>query len=188
MIRAFVGVEVGEEVRRSVAQLQTHLKRFSGSAKWVDPASFHLTLVFYGEIPEETVQLLSAALDNVATLVKPFDCCISGVGFFGPAAAPRVLWAGIRDGVDELARLQELLTGESRRIGLVVEDRAFAPHLTVARFRVPRAAACLPPQLKRWQEYEFGRFRVDRIVLFQSRLTPSGAIYSSLHESPFGTT
>ncbi|MGQ9663588.1 MAG: RNA 2',3'-cyclic phosphodiesterase [Kiritimatiellia bacterium] len=183
MIRSFAAVEIGDGVRQGVAEFQAHLKRVAGDAKWVDPESFHLTLVFYGEIPEETVTALSAVLDKVAAGFHPFECSVVGAGFFGSPKAPRVLWVGIAEGGERLAALQTTLAQESRQIGLVIETRPFAPHLTIARFRIPRAAACLASQLKRWEEHDFGRFRVDRIVLFRSDLTPKGAVYSRLHEA-----
>jgi 2'-5' RNA ligase len=65
------------------------------------------------------------------------------------------------------------------------ENRAFSPHLTLARIKeqidlrpLHSAIAALPSQ-------DFGRFAAQSFFLYQSRLRPSGSVYTKLAEFPF---
>jgi len=57
------------------------------------------------------------------------------------------------------------------------------PHLTLGRIKKSPALQDLFPELERAEQKEFGVTKVDRVALFKSTLTPSGAIYDILHES-----
>ena len=95
----------------------------------------HLTLAFLGEVPDERME---AVLD-AARAVPPaaFDLRIDRLGGFRRS---KVAWAGARPG-PALAQLQSALTCQLRARGFALEERPFAPHVTLAR-KVERA---LPP-------------------------------------------
>src|SRR5262249_52995767 len=115
---------------------------------------------------------LAPRLATAARACPPFEATVSGVSTFPERGAPRVLWLGIElpPSVHELQRACERA---ARASGFEAEERPFAPHLTLGRFRerVPR------PQLA---PVELGRTRIETLVLFRSELRPGGAVYSPL--------
>lgn len=93
--------------------------------------------------------------------------------------SPRVLWIGVTDGYDELRTIERTISARLTQIGVAPEDRAYSPHLTVARVREPaglRTAQLIDDLLDR----QVGTTRVSAITLFQSKLSPKGPTYTSL--------
>lgn len=185
-IRAFAAAETNEEVRRQLARFQSHLAHAGVQAKWVAPEKVHLTLAFIGDMPADMVQRVGDAIDRVAAACRPFEYAVRGTGFFGTAAAPRVVWAGVETG-DGLQPLAAGICAALRDLNIRVEDRPFKPHLTIARLRFARGAQLLMTELAKVRDFDFGRVAVDSSVLVKSTLLPAGPVYEVLRRSPLGT-
>jgi len=183
-IRAFVAIELPEEARRGLARLRQRLERKEhGFVKWVDPEGIHLTLKFLGNIPFKRIPEITQALEQVASVTAPFLIEISGLGAFPNLKQIRVFWVGLRGEVDKLSRLQQNVDAKLATLGFAKEERAFVPHLTLARIR----EGASPPERKAFGELvmaiafdEKYDVQVKSISLMRSELTPAGAIYSRL--------
>jgi RNA 2',3'-cyclic 3'-phosphodiesterase len=95
----------------------------------VTPAeNIHLTLEFLGEIGEERLGLLH----DVAAAVRGrrFKLSMDRVGSFRRA---RVAWAGCESPAPQAMELQADLSRRLRAEGFDLEERPFAPHVTLAR-------------------------------------------------------
>jgi RNA 2',3'-cyclic 3'-phosphodiesterase len=180
-MRLFIAADVPDAIREALAALQQRLSAAlgrSGSLRWVKPEHAHLTLVFIGNVDDSRAP---AVIDAVAVDIDapPFDAVFEGVGVFPPRGAPRVLWVGVGNGARELVELQRILASRVTALGLPLEDRAFHPHLTLARWRESRssdrdrAIAAAPPGV-------IARARIDGATLYQSRLSPAGPTYTAL--------
>lgn len=107
-----------------------------GSPRWVPRDAQHLTLAFYGEVPEGAVPEVEESLARVAATVEPFDVRLRGAGSF----AGRVLWVGVDGQTDALRALADGCLRASARP--VPDDaRPHRAHLTVARARWGRTRA-----------------------------------------------
>ena len=113
-----------------------------------------------------------------------FDISIAGLGAFPSPARPRVLWAGLREGGDALGALAEAVDVAVARLGFAREDRAFSPHVTLARVREPRRTPALAEALAAGQTQAFGRVSVREATLMRSDLSPRGARYTPLASAP----
>jgi 2'-5' RNA ligase len=176
------GFPVRRSAQRDLSAEARSAKAEGGSRTrmtWVHPDRLHLTVEFLGDVDEGVERRAMAALAE-PILVMPFSLKFEGLGFFPPRGSPRVLWVGISDGMNELRRVHEALRGRlaiaARRTGPRTEP--FNPHLTLARIRdrVPRA-----------QLEEIGKMpalagpcRIDRVTLYESRLSPKGPTYVAL--------
>jgi 2'-5' RNA ligase len=181
-MRLFIAADVPDPVRDALAAEQARMKSAlagSGSSvKWVKPEHAHLTLVFMGNVEDARVP---AVIDAIGADVDqpPFDALFEGAGVFPPRGAPRVLWVGVGIGEPELMALQHVLASRVAALGLAIEDRAFHPHLTLARWRESRssdrhrALAAAPAGV-------VARAHVDGATLYHSRLSPSGPTYMRL--------
>jgi 2'-5' RNA ligase len=171
--RLFIAVPVAEEVRRSAAQLIAQLRLSGADYKWVEPENMHLTLRFLGATPLERIPELESLMVRAAKRPR-FEIAFSSVGAFDSWDDPKVLWVGIARGAAELAALAEAL-------GACEGGRPFSAHLTIGRRRSRNRLERLKAAARRDAFAEI-RQAVERIVLFESRLTPLGPIYSACKE------
>jgi len=179
-MRAFLAIEISENVRTALAALEHDLKPTTSSARWVPPESIHLTLKFLGEVPDHLVPEIDTALVGLSW--KPFTVIVRGIGFFPGNRSPRVFWAGL-----EASTMQDLaqeIDARMERLGFEKEKRAFRPHITLARARDTRIDASLVRAAQKYETHHFGSFAVNRFHLFRSTLKPTGAIYNKITEYP----
>jgi 2'-5' RNA ligase len=141
----------------------------------------HLTLRFFGERPAEVVPTLAVALDRCAAATAPFELGLRGGGAFPSPERPRVVWIGVGTGHPELLALAERLEAELAREGIPRGPAPFVPHVTVLRVRGPAQRPRAQAVLRALGDRELGRLRVEEVTLFESELTPHGAIHRPLH-------
>jgi len=184
-IRAFLAIEPSAEVLAAVSRLQEKLKReISGSVSWTRPQGNHLTLKFFGSIDLTDVENISAAVKRQAATMPPLHLSIEKIGVFPDLRRPRVLWVGARGDVEKLITLQKRLEDEFAAIGFPAENRPFRAHLTLGRIKNARSAAGVGEALKKHADFSAGEFCPKELILFQSKLTPTGAIYTRLAAFP----
>lgn len=176
--RLFIAVDIDDATREQVggiaARLRTALEPHT-KASWVRPDRMHLTLHFLGAVEDAVEQRVRHAL-AAPIREAPFEVTFDGVGWFPEHGSPRVLWLGIRDGLEPLRRIERLLRNQ---LALHRDHEGpYTPHLTLARIRdrVPRGRvaeiAGIPASA--------GPSRIDRVTLYESRLSPAGPAYVPL--------
>lgn len=169
-MRLFVAVEVPGELRHKIAALQ----RPAEGLRWVTPEQMHLTLRFVGHVEETIGARIKAGLQEIRA--NKFRLELSGAGAFPRPNSARVLWLGISDPQPLIDLKKEV----DRAVDLPDPDgdRAYKPHLTLARIKDPRrvkARDLLAP----FEQFPPAGFDVDHFVLFSSKLSPKGAIYTA---------
>lgn len=176
-MRAFIAVQLAEGLRETVGRAQEIMRRSGGKLRYVEPSLLHFTLVFLGEIEAGDGEVLTSELVSLAATLPPFEIGLQGAGCFPNEREPRVYWIGVREGSEELMRLQRAVSALTGGLGLATESR-FKPHLTVAR--TPRESQGLFRWPERLRQAEFGTMRVESIALVESRLTPQGPVYTDI--------
>lgn len=174
-MRAFLGVPLPR--LEGLARLLDRLKETGADLKLGRAEQFHLTLLFLGEVREE----LAAAFVRVLrgeVLPPPFDLAVRDVGAFPDWRRLRVAWAGIEDPAGGLTTLHAAAEHAWTGLGQASEDRAFQPHLTLARRRSDRGLDAARTLLQGFQGLAFGTAHVDRVNLYRSTLTPAGPQYA----------
>jgi 2'-5' RNA ligase len=179
-MRVFIAIDIPGEIRQRLAAMQEQLREMSASAKWVASDSIHLTLKFIGETSERRLEDVHTALVGLAW--KPLSVAVRGVGFFPGTRSPRVFWAGLHS--PTLEGLATEIDSRLSRAGFDSEERAFRPHLTLARTRDNRLESTLVKAAAEFGDTELGTFVADRFFLYQSTLKPGGAIHTKLKEYP----
>ena len=165
-MRLFVAVAPPAE---QVGALDAALGPRDHVLRWVAPRLWHLTLVFCGDVASAVVPELTERLARGAGRTPSFPLSIAGAGSFPKQASrARVLWVGLGGDVETLTRLAERCAAAARRSGIAVEDRAFRPHLTLARVR--RDTVDVQPLVRRLSSYAGEPWRVDSIRLVHSTL------------------
>jgi 2'-5' RNA ligase len=97
-----------------------------------------------------------------------------------------VLWLGTTGDTERLMSLQNKLETDFEILGFSRENRPFRAHLTLARIKIPQSAAGLEAAAKKLGDFSAGEFRATELILFRSKLTPQGAIYTRLATIPLG--
>ena len=185
-MRTFIAIEIPEEIRNSLAQIQSHLKYSGADVKWVAPANIHLTLKFLGEIDEKKCEAVKSALDIIAKDTHAFEISLKDIGAFPKIDHPRVIWAGLDKGAKESTELAGKIDEALSKIGFAKESRPFAAHLTLGRVRSGKNKEALKAKIDSLQGPEAsgqGAENISSVILFHSKLTPTGSIYTKLHET-----
>lgn len=184
-IRAFLAIEPPEDILQAMSRLQEKLKReVSGRISWTRPEGWHLTLKFFGDVSMEDVEKISSAVQNRVASGLSLNLKLEKLGVFPDARRPRVLWCGTAGDVSQLSVLQKQLDTDFDALGFPNEDRPFRAHVTLARMKDPRGVTGLGEALAKHGAFAAGEFVCRELVLFQSRLTPQGAIYTKLAVFP----
>ncbi len=186
MVRSFVRLGIGADVRHRMAEVQQRLQAAKASVRWVAAENLHVTLKFLGDIAEDRVSEVLDALGRAAENVEPFAMCAGGLGAFPNLRRPRVVWAGVGDGAEQATKLAEAVERELRSLGFQREKRPFSAHITLGRVKSFVGASALTGLIREHADAEFGTIGVDEIALMQSDLRPSGAVYSLLGQMPLG--
>ncbi len=159
MRRVFAAVRPPQEaVEHLVAALRPVRAEFGRELRWTDPETWHLTMAFYGDQPND-VSDLADFLAGAAAMSAPMRLHLRGAGAFNS----RTLWIGVGGDVRDLRELMAdcLLDPEERH-----RQRA---HLTVAR-AIPRSEWALREVAHALSVYAGPEFRVDQLHLIESRL------------------
>lgn len=179
-MRAFLAFEISALVKEYLQRvIQGMTVRITG-VKWVKTESQHITLKFFSEIEEVMAKRIRERLATLENMYGPFEASIKGVDAFPNKRRARVIVVTLEKGVDISKMIFHDIEGALSAFGIEKEKRDFTPHVTLGRKKE------LAPLLERdIPELEEMSFVIDRLVLFQSTLTPQGAIYTPLWEIGF---
>lgn len=161
-MRRFIALPLSSEARRGAGRAVKVLQRGRWAMRWVAEVNRHLTLKFLGDQPLPRLDFSG---------IKPFELKFKGLGAFPDRLLPRSVWLGLKGDLKSFYRLAKL-----------VNDEPVFPHITLGRTK---------PEMGRKQRLELGKiitknrvldipqvWLVDRVAVYQSRLTPAGSVYT----------
>ena len=148
--------------------------------RWLPPENYHLTLAFLGDIDSVRLSGLKFTLEQKLGSMKAVPCKITTITPF-PFSRPKIA-AALLECTAELRQLQTDVAKCVRSCGISSERRRFVPHVTLGRLK-PRSGNSVDLQA---HNILFTGV-ADTVALFQSELTPNGAIHTALAEIPLRT-
>jgi 2'-5' RNA ligase len=189
-MRLFLALDIDDPIRERITRFVDEVRNFSPDARWVKPESLHVTLKFIGEQPDDAVEKIKRALKDVS--VATTEIKFRGYGFFPTPKSARVFWIGMESG-PQLTQLAAAIDERMATLGIKKDDRAFSPHLTLARAAggsgsphwrkgdgPNRAFSYLREKLSALPVPEFGTMTPREFFLYQSQLSPKGSKYTRL--------
>lgn len=183
MMRAFIAVDIGDEIRGRLDELQRKLKKVHSNVRWTQPKNMHLTLAFMGDVAITELDRITSVIDRVCRGAGAFELNAIGVGTFGKPGHPRVLWAGI-EACHSLTALQQRISEALLVAEIAFDQKPFSPHLTLGRVKsIDRHTQPLLGKLEKYADMAFGSVLVSGVELMKSQLTPRGAEYAVLHRA-----
>jgi RNA 2',3'-cyclic 3'-phosphodiesterase len=188
-MRLFVGVDVGGSIARAAAgiveQLRRRIEQNTPRARvaWIPQERMHLTVRFIGEVSGGQSIALQAALERPLE-VPPFELAVGGLGLFPTRGQPRVIWAGVTIGLQELRYVERLV---AKRLDPLIgpgEEREYTPHLTLGR--VKDAAGLTRRICTGFEDLNLGTTTVAAVTLFESRLASKPPAYFTVVRAALG--
>jgi RNA 2',3'-cyclic 3'-phosphodiesterase len=142
-------------------------------ARWQAGDQLHLTLRFIGEVDRHRAGDIHAALGAIHH--PPFAIALNGIGAFDRRGQAEAVWAGIAPH-GPLKALHKKVDAALLRVGVEPDERAYLPHITLARLN--RSSGPIGNLLEQAGGLASPPFTVDGFALFESILTPGGAVYT----------
>jgi RNA 2',3'-cyclic 3'-phosphodiesterase len=197
MIRAFVAVEISDEVGTAILQVQQDIKERIAAhlskeirIAWGQRNSFHLTMRFLGEMDKQLIDPLRKAMASVRQSHPTIQIPIDRLQAFPNIMKPRVLWVGPSESwltsepAKRLVKLHQEIESCCHSFGFAPDEKPFSPHLTLARIKTGERQ--VGPLLAQSGVYErsvsLGTVTVGPVVLMKSQLRPTGPVYTKLWE------
>ncbi|UPM42231.1 RNA 2',3'-cyclic phosphodiesterase [Halocatena salina] len=178
-MRLFISIDLD-----TVDELQAAQAPFEALSgiRTVDPEQVHFTLKFIGEMDEQRLPDLQTALSEAIADagVQPFDVAVGGYGAFPSHDYINVIWVGVRDGNRQFHHLHDAIEQRTVDLGVEPADHSFTPHATIARMDHAAEKTRVQTVLKE-RDPDVGSTHVSAVELIESRRTPSGPQYRTVH-------
>jgi RNA 2',3'-cyclic 3'-phosphodiesterase len=169
--RLFVAVDLSDSMRQLLAGLDPDIR----GVRWTELDQMHLTLGFFGDVPEDIELKLPEKLSAIG--FGAFFLHVNGVGAFSSKGAPNIIWIGVGKAHPHLFQIHKRVQEAALAVGIEPELRPWHPHITIARCRDVSTQE-LRKFLQSNAEFDVGMIRVDAFHLYSSRLTPDGPIHT----------
>jgi len=169
--RLFVAIDPPESTRKFLADLDPHIR----GVRWTDVEQMHLTLAFFGEVPDGVDLAMREKLSAIQ--FGAFFLPITAVGTFPPKGPPKIIWIGVGRGHPHLFQVHKRVQEAALAAGLEPELRPWHPHITIARCR-DVAPQSIRKFLQSNVDLDAGMIRVEAFHLYSSKLTPAGPIHT----------
>lgn len=177
--KLFMAVDPGDSVRRSAVDMQRTLTKTGATVHWAASEGMHVTLYFLGDVDERELHSLCRAMSQAAATVAPFRLAIGGLGAFPSMRRPKVIWAAIEEGTEELSALHTALETRLDTLGFYQrEERGYTPHLTLGRVKEEADGQLLLAEFPKHATWQGGDTLIEEIALYASDQTKDGPIYS----------
>jgi RNA 2',3'-cyclic 3'-phosphodiesterase len=169
--RLFVAIDLPDSTRELIAALDPHIR----GVRWTQTDQMHLTLGFFGGVPEDVELKLREKLSAIE--FGAFFLPVNGVGSFSSRGAAKIVWIGVGKAHPHLFQIYKRVQEAALAVGIEPELRPWHPHITIARCSDVSAQA-LRKFLQSNAEFDAGMLRVDAFYLYSSKLTPAGPIHT----------
>jgi RNA 2',3'-cyclic 3'-phosphodiesterase len=134
--RLFISVNCNEKVKERILSVQEKIKTQSVKGNFSLPENIHLTLVFLGETPDDTIPLITSVIEKaLIPFVAPFTLTFTTVGYF-KHSNKELWWIGTDRNdtyLDILKTIRGRITNDLLSKGINFDNRPFNPHITLGR-------------------------------------------------------
>ncbi|MEV0823947.1 RNA 2',3'-cyclic phosphodiesterase [Nonomuraea rubra] len=176
-MRLFAALVPPDDVLDEIAHaIAPHVGQVPG-LRWPGRETWHITLGFFGEVPEQVLPELEVRLARAVHRYPVLNLAFDGFGAFSSVRRARVLWVGVTG--DSMTRLADSVKAGARRAGAAqTDEKRFHPHLTLAR---AKAETDLRELVESLSGFSGSPWRAERVRLVRSH-TGAQVRYESLAE------
>lgn len=173
MVRAFVGVDIPEDVKRYIISVQEQLQPLPMKAKLVEPENLHISLSFLGDIEDTNIESVKLRLDEISNLYDKFEIVLEDLLLIPNEKFVRVIALNVKS--DNLESLRKIIVK-------AVGGKSHPAHLTLARVNVITEKENFIENINKVVCNRVS-FKIDSVCLIGSILQKSGPVYTILHEA-----
>ncbi len=182
-IRAFIAIDI--PVSQKAIKIINELKKTQIDAKLVETKNMHLTLKFLGDTDENLIDEIEKTIKESTKNTQPFEITLKNIGVFPNQNYIKVAWIGVEN-AEPLKQITETIDTKLQNLGFEKEKRPFSAHLTIARIKSAKNKEKLIQLINKYENTEFHKIKIDKIILKKSTLTPEGPIYTNLRQITLG--
>jgi len=170
MYRLFTAIDIPDDILDYICSFQKKMP----SLKWCRKEQMHLTLNFIGNADEKLFLKIKKELASLT--YDKLKISLGGTGFFPGTKNPSIFWLDIKQS-SELGNLQKKIENILSGLGIKPEAREFKAHLTLLRIK-DRNFLNVEKLSALYSAFEIKSFIPEAFVLYSSKLTPNGPIYT----------
>ena len=186
--RLFVAIKVPEVVRNEIICVQRDLQPLAprGMVRWTKAEQFHLTLRFLGDVSSDRIADLLETVRLVCSDKPVLNLYAHGIGFFPNARSPRVIWVGVNDAENYLAKLQEQIESAVSPFTTEPNGGYFIGHITLGRLKHFNRLEIvkLTGAAERMKDRQFSKWTACEVEVVKSQLSKNGTTYTTLAVCP----
>lgn len=175
-LRCFIAIPLPKKLQQQICRLQQDIRQAVPQLKPVPANNLHLTLHFLGEQTQDQLAKITSAMLSIAQNKNIFNVTVAGPDCFPDQQQAKILYLGFAPST-ELAEIHQLLATALTALNMAPDPRPWRPHITIGRFNRARR---LPGGLCPFMSQQYDKLTVNKMILFQSQLTGSGAIHTPL--------
>jgi 2'-5' RNA ligase len=172
-MRLFVAITLDEQIKDEILRVQDELWHNVLQGRRTGRDNLHLTLAFLGEMPSKALGEIRRAMERSIVWIEPFMLKFGDLGRFRRPGGD-LWWLGVEKS-PSLMTLAGQVQDQLRCAGFPLENRSYAPHLTLGRQMVLRPGARPVP--------EVSPQAVTRIQLMNSSRVRGVLTYTSVAET-----
>jgi len=181
MTRLFFAIDLPERLKAPIAPVVSSLSDLGRHVRPVGEGSLHATLLFLGEQPQSILPDLAETAKGAVAGARPCRLEIGPVGFF-----PRVSFLTLVGEIETLTVIASVLSDACANYLENPETRPFKAHVTLSRHKERISPGEKERIASLLSSFEGLSLTVDELILFESELTRSGAIYTPVGRFRFG--
>ncbi len=182
-MRLFVALNLPKKERDRIYRASKILRECELPVRWAEPDHYHVTLKFLGEVTEDRIEGVQAALDKVGLSTAILDLAVEGFGAFPTIRRPEVIWVGIEPS-PALRCLKQDVEWALMGCGFERETRAFHPHLTLGQANAEDGAGAFRGLDDKAANLNYqGQVKVRKLDLMRSQPAKGGSARFTLHHS-----
>jgi len=185
LIRSFFAIPISPDCKQKIDTIEQELKNFLPSTiRWVTYNNLHVTLKFLGEFDSKLIPKIYKLIKIGLSPIRQFDLTFQNLGVFPNNLKPKVVWVGLVYPI-QLLNIFQVIENAAYELGFPKEDRGFSPHVTIGRVNNDAShQAMIGAKINNLKVGEICLSHADRVVFYQSTLTPGGPVYSELLQLP----
>jgi 2'-5' RNA ligase len=184
-IRTFLALGLNDATRQRLVRAVADLPVGEAKVRWVESENLHVTMKFLGDVGDADAASVCRVVAAAAGTTEPFDFQVRGIQAVPARGNLSMFWAGVADSEGRMAAMFEVVEAALAELGFPREQREFRPHVTLGRVKYARDGRALRAEAARMAEADFGRVAADEVVVYSSRLTPDGPVYTPMGRGPF---
>ena len=182
-MRLFLAIELPDDVRSHLLVARQRLEIGLPKIAYTKPQNLHLTLKFLGEVEPKRVDAITESLSKIST--QRMELQASGIDCFPARGAVRIVTAAMTGTLPPLRALVDGIEQRCKFLGFEKEQRAYKPHVTLARARPVLSAKFRQLASDATVDLWPGpTFAPGEFVLMDSQLSPEGSTYSAVARFP----